>query len=167
MIFQNYSRKKKSHKNAPWYKSCHVTTCCSNQGNMFLRSPRETTLRNRLTDCPSCHFWIHHCFRVVFLGCAQSVTSTVWARLHTFSAQHSMLGSFCLAWWEVSQNCTAVWGSSHFIPPSCSFCVHQASSSSLCLGPLCQGCFSQNICWYLLFGSQTYSIYQAQPKFNK
>ena len=38
--------------------------------------------------------------------------------------------------WKVSQSCTAVWGSSHFIPPSYSFCVHQASSYSLCLGPL-------------------------------
>ena len=74
-----------------------VSICCSSHGNMFLRSPRVTTWRNRLTDCPSCHFWTHHCFRAVFLGCSQSMTSTVWVLLHTFSAKHSMLGSFCLA----------------------------------------------------------------------
>ena len=73
-----------------------VSICCGSHGNTFLRSLRETTLRTRLTDCPSCHFWIHHCFRAVFLGCSQPVTSTVWVLLHTFSAQHSMLCSFCL-----------------------------------------------------------------------
>ena len=73
-----------------------VSICCGSHGNTFLRSLRETTLRTRLTDCSSCHFWIHHCFRAVFLGCSQPVTSTVWVLLHPFSAQHPMLCSFCL-----------------------------------------------------------------------
>ena len=72
--------------------------CCSNHENVFLRSPRETTVRTRLTDCPSCHFWIHHCFRAVFLGCSQSVTSTVGTVAHLFCptlyAMQLLLGKF-------------------------------------------------------------------------
>lgn len=29
---------------------------------------KRSSSRSRLTDSPSCHFWIHHCFRAVFLG---------------------------------------------------------------------------------------------------
>ena len=44
-----------------------VSIYCGSHGNMLLKSPRETTSRSRLTDSPSCRFWIHHCFRAVFL----------------------------------------------------------------------------------------------------
>lgn len=74
---------------------CHCVYMLQQPWKYVPQISKSNALRNRLTDCPSCHFWTHHCFRAVFLGCSQSVTSTVWILLHTFSAQHSMLGSFC------------------------------------------------------------------------
>lgn len=72
-----------------------VSICCSNQGNMLLRSPREPLWGTDWLTVPPVTSGSTTALEQ-FPGMCQSVTSTVWARLHTFSAQHSMLGSF--AW---------------------------------------------------------------------
>lgn len=143
-----------------------VSICCSNQGNMLLRSPREPLWGTDWLTVPPVTSGSTTALEQFPGMCPVSDKYSVGTVAHLFCPT-LYARQLCLAWCEISQNCTAVWGSFHFIPLSCSFCVHQASSYSLCLGPLCQGYFSQNICWYLLFRSQTYAIYQAQPKFNR